>query len=80
MIIDRLYNRKVGLSMEDDTRDFIRDVIKEEAERIKGKMVGGTIYGYPIDMDSINSLIVGAYFVGHMETGQVIIKEMCNGK
>jgi hypothetical protein len=63
--------------MNNDTREYIREVIKAEADRIRGRMIDSKIYGYPIDMDSISSLIVGAYYLGESDHTRIFVKKLC---
>ena len=45
----------------------MNDLIKLEAEKIKKKLAGSRIYGYPVDLDDIDCSIVAAYYMAQIE-------------
>ena len=44
-----------------------QDIIKKMADDIREKMVGGTLFGEPIDLEDNDAMIVAAYGVAQNE-------------
>jgi hypothetical protein len=42
-------------------------VIKEKADQVRQRLVGGNLYGAPIDTNNIDQMIVAAYCLGQLE-------------
>jgi len=51
------------------------DMIKKEAQRIRGEMKGAMIFGQPICSDDVDALIVGAYYMAQKKEMDRHIKE-----
>lgn len=49
---------------------LIQKTIAAAADDIKQRLVGGTVYGLPIDPDNVNMLVVGAYGLAQAELGR----------
>ena len=45
-------------------------LINTEAEKIRKKIDGGSLYGDPVDMTDTNSLIVAAYLLSEKERSE----------
>ena len=54
----------------------IRDAfIEEKAKEIRSKLEGGSLYGYRIDMENLDEVIVAVYFMTELEQLGLLVKK-----
>lgn len=44
--------------------------MKQKAVDIRAKITGGLVYGVPVNMDDIDTVLVAAYLLGYSEGGR----------
>ena len=59
-----------------DKLEEIRDAfIEEKAKEIRSKLEGGSLYGYRIDMENLDEVIVAVYFMTELEQLGLLVKK-----
>jgi hypothetical protein len=50
--------------------------IKQEADKIRSRMTGGSLFGLPVDLKDTDSLIFAAYLLGQRDSEDRTMKEI----
>lgn len=55
-------------------KDIHTGYIKDEAEKIRAQIIGGSIYGEPVKDDDIDAMLVAAYYLGKRKESEVSLQ------
>lgn len=62
-----------------NSNDYRFMTIEKEAEKVREKIKGGTLYGLPVDMENLDMVILAAYWVGTTEVINERSRRMVGG-
>jgi hypothetical protein len=57
-------------------RDRAKVLVKDIADKIKEKVKGGMLYGWPIDLNDPDAVLVAVYFMRERELAQAMSGRM----
>ena len=53
--------------------EFIKQKIVEEAKRIRARIIEGHLFGFPINSDDPDAMLVVAYYIGQADSSKYYV-------